>query len=211
MQRDTFSLHQVSFERHQRVLLDRVDIELNEGEWLEVQGANGSGKTTLLRVMAGLIMPQEGAVCWRGECVFKERESWQSVLYYLGHQNGVKPYLTVLENLRLSAVLAGKNEDMLGVGDILKKVGLGLFRDELAVKLSMGQKRRLGLAGLVMSAAKVWILDEPTTSLDVDAQVLFSELLEKHLLDGGMAVVATHQELRLSREPRRVVLGREFY
>lgn len=207
MQRDTFSLHQVSFERHQRVLLDRVDVELHEGEWLEVQGANGSGKTTLLRVMAGLIMPQEGAVRWRGQCVFKERENWQNALHYLGHQSGVKPYLTVLENLRLSAVLAGKNKNVFDVENILKKMGLGLVQNELAVKLSMGQKRRLGLAGLMVSAAKVWILDEPTTSLDVSAQGLFLELLEKHLLDGGMAVVATHQGLQLNRKPRQIVLG----
>ena len=202
---------QIGFERNNQFLFNHIDIALNAGEILELRGANGSGKSTLLRVLAGYIEPHLGSILWNDQPVRDILEDYQQAIHYLGHQNGIKPTLTVEENLRLTCVLSGKSCDSAALTDALKKTGLNTLRESAAGKLSAGQSRRLSLTRLLLQPAQLWFLDEPTTALDSHGEKLFAEMLTEHLANGGSAIVATHHELPLLPTRKTLWLGEQSH
>ncbi|WP_341677466.1 cytochrome c biogenesis heme-transporting ATPase CcmA [Niveibacterium sp. SC-1] len=184
--------------RGDRELFASLDFELHAGECLHVRGANGAGKTSLLRQLAGLSRPASGKVLWNGTDIARDSDDYRAALLYLGHPSGVKDDLTVIENLRIAAAIDG---GALDEGDALSALGrIGLNgRADLPVRvLSQGQRRRALLARLIVRPARIWILDEPFTALDVRAVGLVGELLSEHLAQGGMAVLTSHQAVPLA-------------
>jgi heme exporter protein A len=184
--------------RGDRRLFTDLNFALTAGGLLQVQGPNGSGKTSLLRLLCGLMAPAEGEICWQGANIRSLAEEYFTAVTYVGHRNGVKEELTPLENLTISSGLSGRKIDREEAHSILGRMGLS-GRENLAVRLlSEGQKRRSALARLWCCRTTLWLLDEVLTSLDKAAVTLVKSLIEEHLSHGGMAVVATHQELNLS-------------
>jgi len=184
--------------RGDRRLFKDVNFSLEPGTFLQLQGPNGSGKTSLLRILCGLLAQVEGEIRWRGENISAIGEDYFTAVTYLGHRNGVKDELTALENLRVSNALNGIEVSVSKGHSVLKRMGLG-GREMLPARLlSEGQRRRVALARLVVCNTSVWLLDEVLTSLDKTATLLVKSLIEEHLTNGGIAVVATHQELGLS-------------
>jgi heme exporter protein A len=165
------------------------------GEWIALRGANGSGKTTLLRCIAGLTQPESGDVLWEGEPVARDAARFRAALCYGGHLPGIKDDLTADENLAALLALRGDAVDAEARRAALSRVGLEKRRHLPARRLSAGQRRRIGLARLVLARAPLWALDEPLTALDDEGQRLFAELLADHVAAGGMALVATHHRL----------------
>jgi heme exporter protein A len=164
-------------------VLEGIDFSVQSGEALILRGPNGVGKTTVLRTVAGLQPPLAGTVSL-------EREA----MAYAGHADGIKTTLTVRENLEFWA-------DVFGTGSIdsaLVAFDLAALSDRAAGGLSAGQKRRLGLARMVVTGRPVWVLDEPTVSLDTTAVGLFAQAVRGHLTAGGMALMATHIDLGLT-------------
>ena len=160
---------------------------------MHVRGANGSGKTSLLRVLCGLSYPEQGTVFWRGKDVRRCRNEFYAELAWLAHQNGFKGELTALENLRF---LVGMRRQVgsTDLNQVIETVGLGAAARLPCRVLSAGQKRRLAMAGILLSGARLWMLDEPFTNLDQDGQALIGELLNQHCQSGGSAIVAAHQD-----------------
>jgi len=152
----------------------------------------------LLRILCGLLTPEEGEIRWRGENIRSLGEEYFSDLTYIGHRNGLKEELSSLENLTISAGLAGRVASPNDVRKVLGKMGLEGTENLPARLLSEGQRRRSALARLLSWSTSLWLLDEVLTSLDEAAVVLMKSLIEEHLSSGGMAIVATHQELNLS-------------
>lgn len=164
---------------------------------MQVQGANGSGKTSLLRTLCGFIQPEEGEILWCGKRVRELGEDYYAELLYIGHLNAIKDELNALENLQMSAGLAGYTVSEQQAAAALRRMGLQR-REHLPVKvLSQGQRRRVALARLLIGDAHLWILDEPLTALDVGAVGLMQELIGEHLSKGGMAIFTTHQPLHV--------------
>jgi heme exporter protein A len=148
--------------------------------------------------LCGLASPAKGEIRWRGANIRSLGEEYFTSLTYIGHRPGVKDELTAIENLRISAGLAGTEVSQQDARGVLGKMGLG-GREHLPARLlSEGQRRRLGLARLGVCNTALWVLDEVLTSLDRAAVALVSSLFEEHLDKGGMIVVATHQELNLA-------------
>jgi len=194
--------------RGDRRIFSDVDFSLAPGECLQVTGANGSGKTSLLRILCGLLTPAEGQVTWQGANIHSLGEEYSTQITYFGHRPGVKDELTAGENLSVSAGLNGIDIDLNTARQALEKMGLS-GRDTLPARmLSEGQRRRVSLARLLICNTKLWLLDEVLTSLDKAAISLVRSLIEEHLSGGGLAVVATHQDLQLtSGQPRRLELA----
>lgn len=194
--------------RGDRRLFSRLGFRLDPGTLLHVQGRNGSGKTTLLRALCGLLLPQAGEIRWRGENIQDLKEEYDRDLLYLGHLNGIKHDLTALENLRVAATLAGQPPAEARLENALRRLGLGGFEDLPTRVLSQGQKRRVALARLPVSQARLWILDEPFTALDSGAVELLQDFITEQLAAGGLVILTTHQEVPLtSGRIQRLRLG----
>ena len=183
--------------RGDRRLFKDLNFSINSGELIELRGANGSGKTSLLRILCGLAAPAEGEVRWRGESIRSLGEEYSASIAYLAHQNGVKDELSAIENLRIGCGVAGNPLSTFDAQAILEQVGLSRQQNLPARSLSAGQRRRVALARLLTSKATVWILDEVLTSLDDTAIKLSRGFIGEHLSRGGLAIIATHQELDL--------------
>ena len=161
-------------------ILEGVSFALEAGQALILRGDNGSGKTTLLRTIAGLQDPVAGQV----DC---DPDS----IAYAAHLDGIKANLTVAENLGFWAdVFQSNNLDA-----ALEAFDLKGLLSRAANTLSAGQKRRLGLARLLLTDRPIWVLDEPTVSLDAFTVKTFGQIVQKHLDAGGAALIATHVDL----------------
>lgn len=192
------TIQNLSVERGQHLLFSDINCRLNAGEFLQIRGANGSGKSTLLRTIAGYLLPESGMILWQGKSITTQHDTYPQQLHYLGHQHGVKAHLSVYENLLLNCALANIHLNHKQLTNILQQIGLLPLQHKLAMHLSAGQSRRLALARLLLAPQPLWILDEPTTALDAQAQDLLITLLKQHLSNNGMAIIATHQELTLT-------------
>lgn len=179
----TLKVSDLSVARGGIPVLADVSFRLSEGQALILRGPNGSGKTTLLRTLAGLQPPLSGTI-----------EGAEDKIAYAAHSDGLKAMLSVKENLHFWADVFGVKE----IEPALEGFQLQELQDRRAGTLSAGQKRRLGLARLLVSGRPIWVLDEPTVSLDKEAVALFARTVEKHLGQGGATLIATHIDLGLS-------------
>lgn len=173
--------------RGERLVFAGVNFTLAPGEALLLVGPNGSGKSTLLRILAGLGRLAGGRLLWRDEDALADRTTHAGRVAYLGHQDAVKPGLTVAENLQLW----GDPKPGLAAMDLERLVDLP------GRMLSAGQKRRLALARLAINPAPIWLLDEPTLGLDTASVARLGTILADHRARGGMVVAATHLPLPL--------------
>jgi heme exporter protein A len=176
--------------RGERCLFEALHFDLGPEQLALLVGANGSGKTTLLRILAGLGLPTGGSVTWKGASVTELAAEERAEIAYRGHLDALKRDLTVVENLAFHSAIWGQPR---GFEDILEELKLDHVAHMRARYLSAGQRRRAALAMLQLSGAKLWLLDEPTTNLDREGRALLVEWTRRHVMGGGLAVIATHQ------------------
>lgn len=179
-----------------------LDLQIEAGEAVLVQGANGAGKTTLLRVIAGLLRPAEGGLWIDGAPATRDQVARDCLL--LGHLLGHKGELGCAENLRFATGLFGQRPGS-DIERVLADVGLAGYEDVQARSLSAGQRKRLALARLRLLPARLWLLDEPYANLDLDGIALVNRLVEAHLADGGGAFITTHGAYAAPAARHRVV------
>jgi heme exporter protein A len=173
-----------------------LSFALFSGDVLQLEGQNGAGKTTLLRVLSGLFSSFEGHIRWKGQDVRQCYSEYQQDLLYIGHKSSVKTTLTPLENLRFLVGLQQCVEEG-ALWQALEQVGLAGYEHVLCRNLSAGQKRRVALARLYLSKAKIWILDEIFTAIDKKGVTQLEALLVEKAQSGVAIVLTTHHELAL--------------
>jgi heme exporter protein A len=184
--------------RGEHHVLRGVRFEVGAGECLQLTGANGTGKTTLLRTACGLAYPEGGEITWRGQNIRADMQAFHAQLAYLGHEPPLKSELTARENLHYWIGVRRRLQRR-ELDQALDRVGGSQWADRPVRTLSAGQKRRAALAGLTLMRVPLWLLDEPTTNLDVDGQKLVGTLIDEHVQAGGLALAAVHHELAVSR------------
>ena len=180
-------LNDVAVARGGITVLDGVNFEVATGSALILRGENGIGKTTLLRAIAGLQPTVNGSI-----------EAPDESIAFASHADGIKAQLTVHENLQFWAEVYGNASS--DVDAAIQAMNLIELIDRPAAQMSAGQKRRLGLGRLLVTARPIWVLDEPTVSLDRASVALFADIVRAHLADGGAALIATHIDLGIDAE-----------
>ena len=186
--------------RGDRLLFSGLNLQVMTGQVLELRGDNGSGKTSLLRILASLAQPEEGSLLWKGFDLNQQRAEYLQDMIYIAHKEGVKLALSALENLRFYQAMLVQGNDV-SLEDTLRFVGLEDFRDMPASSLSSGQRRRLALARLKISTAKLWLLDEPLTSLDESNKKMVKKLIIDHINSQGSVVLTSHDEIDWAQNP----------
>jgi heme exporter protein A len=190
--------------RGERCLFKELQFALSTGELMLVQGPNGSGKTSLLRAIAGLTGLEQGYISWQGVRTDRKRHQFSADVVWLAHRVGFKGDLTLDENLRFEDGLRSSN---LGELDsILERLGLTRLRNLPMRSLSAGQQRRVALARMLISDARVWLMDEPFANLDAAGHDLVIELIREHLANRGLCVLAAHQDVELEAPTHRIQL-----
>lgn len=189
----------LSYHRNGHQVFANISFEVDFGTCLLVRGANGSGKTTLLRLLAGFIPVQKGNITLNEKTFMDNRDLLAENIEYISHSNAIKKQMTAWENLefwnnvsRQITTLDPNNrfEDLMSINE---------FKNRLSMFCSFGQRRRVALSRLNTSDKKVWLLDEPTTSLDQNAIKKFYKMLENHCLGGGIAIIATHTAINIPK------------
>ena len=194
--------------RDDRLLFSDLSFSVSEAEVLQIEGSNGSGKTSLLRIICGLRLAESGQVIWQGESISSNREDYYENMVYIGHLPCIKADLTVLENVRSLLDTRSLSLTDAKIETALEKVGLASYEDVPGKALSSGQRRRILLAFIELSKAKLWILDEPLTALDVQGVDLMESMILEHRQAGGSVIFTTHHGMQLDCEMSLVQLGR---
>ena len=176
----------LAVQRGERLLFKGLGFELSAGQVLLLRGANGAGKSSLLMALAGILRPESGEI----------RRAEEAGLHLLTYQHGLKARLTVAENLHFWQALYGGPG--LTIPEALERVGIAALAGLETGYLSSGQTRRLSLARLLVSERPIWLLDEPSATLDAAGEKLLGTLIDAHRQKGGAAVIATHHDLPLA-------------
>ncbi|HYM04370.1 MAG TPA: heme ABC exporter ATP-binding protein CcmA [Stellaceae bacterium] len=191
---DGFTGVDLACRRGERLVFQRLSFRVPAGGALVLTGPNGSGKSSLLRVMAGLTPPASGKLLWQDVDIRDDTAAHRGRLHFVGHQDAVKPVLSVAEWLAFWAGMHGTGDR---VAAALERFRLLPLSDWPCRLLSAGQRRRLALARLVAGVAPLWLLDEPATGLDADAVDDLGAAVASHRAGGGLVVMSTHTPLPL--------------
>ncbi|MDB3885021.1 cytochrome c biogenesis heme-transporting ATPase CcmA [Porticoccaceae bacterium] len=186
------TVNDLRFERDDIAVINDACLTLDDGEILQIEGPNGSGKTTLLRILTTALQPNSGEILYQGQILSKCRFDYLSNILFLGHQSALKLTLTAEENLSwITSELPGS----VSVLNALERVGLRGYSDIPCHSLSAGQQRRVALARLLLSNAKIWFLDEPFAALDGQGVQFVEQCMERHVNGGGAVMLTTHQPI----------------
>ena len=196
----SLNVTQLSATRASRCLFQNLSFKVEAGEVLQILGPNGVGKSTLLKILAGLRASDAGVVSWNGQAVSEELSDYQAQLAYLGHRLGLKLNFSIDENLSCSAIFPSER------ASILNFLALDPYHDSLIAHLSQGQKQRVALTRVCLSNKKIWILDEPFAALDQSGFELFQDLMQQHLLKGGLIILSSHRPLEFKEGVQTIYL-----
>ncbi len=185
----------LSCTKRDRVLFNNLQFSINQNELVYLRGPNGAGKTSLLRILTGLTRPDAGQVLFNGVDIAADPAHYHQSLIYIGHKPGLSAAFSALENLHFWCAQHGiksNNDTVLNILDGLGLVGL----EDVPVRfLSAGQQRRVALARLWLKPAKLWILDEPFTALDIDGVAMLETAFSQQVSNGGAVLTTSHQPL----------------
>ena len=198
------SANDLTLIRGESCLFQGLEFALNPGELLLLEGQNGSGKTSLMRAIAGMLSLESGEILWNDIPVNDQRQEFHGALVWLAHRTGLKGDLTLVENLYFEASL--RPQANVDFDAVCSRLGIARLKSLPLRSLSAGQQRRVALARMMLADVPLWLMDEPFTNLDREGRALVMQLTEEHLANGGMCVMAAHQDVEINATVTRVSL-----
>jgi heme exporter protein A len=198
------SANDLTLIRGESCLFQGLEFALNPCELLLLEGQNGSGKTSLMRAIAGMLSLESGEILWNDIPVNDQRQEFHGALVWLAHRTGLKGDLTLVENLHFEASL--RPQANVDFDAVCSRLGIARLKSLPLRSLSAGQQRRVALARMMLADVPLWLMDEPFTNLDREGRALVMQLTEEHLTNGGMCVMAAHQDIEINATVTRVSL-----
>ncbi len=199
-------LRDISCEKQNRQLFSDLNLVVNKGELVLLRGENGAGKTSLLRILVGLSQPQDGSVLFCGDVLDSSDDVIRSLIY-VGHKPGNNPTLSALTNLKFWAAQRQLDVNNSTILETLEHLQLEGLEDSPTRFLSAGQQRRVALARLWLQIdAKLWVLDEPFTALDVKTVEMLSQHIGEFVSNGGAVIMTSHQAATIKCPQREFTL-----
>ena len=190
--------------RGERCLFQDLSFALESGSLLILEGRNGCGKTSLMRAIAGMLSLETGQISWDDTPVERQRQIFHGSLVWLAHRTGLKGDLTLVENLGFERSLRAQSGR--DIEEIYERLGISRLKKLILRSLSAGQQRRVALARMLLADVPLWLMDEPFTNLDREGRKLVMELVEEHLAEGGMCVMAAHQDVEINAPVTKVLI-----
>ena len=185
MNNHILNLKGISVEKNDVCILEDINLEIKQGDFLNIYGSNGAGKTTLLKLLSGLTEPTAGEIKFNND-------DFMDKVFILGHKNGIKLNLTVLENLQFIS----NNQDIKKIKSIIEKYELTSKMNILTKYLSHGQQKRVALMKAMINDYDIWLLDEPYSGLDQAGEEILDEILINHIKNSGAVVITNHKEIK---------------
>jgi len=185
MNNHILNLKGISVEKNDVCILEDINLEIKQGDFLNIYGSNGAGKTTLLKLLSGLTEPTAGEIKFNND-------DFMDKVFILGHKNGIKLNLTVLENLQFIS----NNQDIKKIKSVIEKYELTSKTNTLAKYLSHGQQKRVALMKAMINDYDVWLLDEPYSGLDQAGEKILDNILVDHIKNCGVVVITNHKEIK---------------
>ena len=185
MNNHILNLKGISVEKNDVCILEDINLEIKQGDFLNIYGSNGAGKTTLLKLLSGLTEPTAGEIKFNND-------DFMDKVFILGHKNGIKLNLTVLENLQFIS----NNQDIKKIKSIIEKYELTSKMNILTKYLSHGQQKRVALMKAMINDYDIWLLDEPYSGLDQAGEEILDKILINHIKNSGAVVITNHKEIK---------------
>ena len=185
MNNHILNLKGISVEKNDVCILEDINLEIKQGDFLNIYGSNGAGKTTLLKLLSGLTEPTAGEIKFNND-------DFMDKVFILGHKNGIKLNLTVLENLQFIS----NNQDIKKIKSVIEKYELTSKMNTLAKYLSHGQQKRVALMKAMINDYDIWLLDEPYSGLDQAGEEILDKILVNHIKNSGAVVITNHKEIK---------------
>ena len=185
MNNHILNLKGISVEKNDVCILEDINLEIKQGDFLNIYGSNGAGKTTLLKLLSGLTEPTAGEIKFNND-------DFMDKVFILGHKNGIKLNLTVLENLQFIS----NNQDIKKIKSVIEKYELTSKTNTLAKYLSHGQQKRVALMKAMINDYDIWLLDEPYSGLDQAGEEILDKILINHIKNSGAVVITNHKEIK---------------
>lgn len=183
-------------QRSGKVVLQGLNFEVEAGKNVEIIGSNGSGKTTILRLLLGFINDYDGDIYWNDSEVPSKLQEKDIHCFYQGHQIGIKPLLTVYENLKFSS--SGFNSSEEEITSVANKVGIKTFLNRQSASLSVGQKRRIAIGRWLLKDFNLYLIDEPFTTLDDEGVELIKGVVTELNNRGASFLITGHRPSELN-------------
>ena len=183
-------------QRSGKVVLQGLNFEVEAGKNVEIIGSNGSGKTTLLRLLLGFINDYDGDIYWNDSKMPSKLQEKDIHCFYQGHQVGIKPLLTVYENLKFSS--SGFNSSEEEITSVANKVGIKTFLNRQSANLSAGQKRRIAIGRWLLKDFNLYLIDEPFTTLDDEGVELVKGVVTELNNRGASFLITGHRPSELN-------------
>ncbi len=199
----------ISFENVSKFILSDISIHVPVGKTVGLIGASGAGKTTFIKLVCGLLAPENGAVYTMGIKPVQERKQLSKNMSVLFTDiPALEAEDTVAGNFRILQRLYGidRNQFQTDYKELAKRLGFAAFEDQAVRNLSMGQRRRAEIGGVLIRRPKLLLLDEPTDGLDENAKQAFYELLEERKREGLTVLLTSHNMVEVSRVCGRIAL-----